>query len=232
MEHVAEADAILKVCSKEWPKVLPYLLEPSNLLALGGLRGVSPYVTFGKQNKTVQSAEFVAFLKRFGLRLIREETNYGPKFSEPIYMLIHTGALAAVPDQYKAVADWWVPEPKAYDHLNYLEWYLYNMTACQAMLEKGKLPKHWLAEWWAPHNLCFGMLLGYPGSAICSFAAADMVQKSLNVAPDTATIEFRYPVNSGVKVAYDAQKIDMSSRQIAAHQKRWQDFFDLIYSAW
>jgi hypothetical protein len=231
-DHAAEADTILEACSKAFPVLLPYLLEPSNLLTLGGLRGVSPYATFGKHDKLARSPELAAFLKRFGLRLILEEINYGPKPDKPSYMLIHTGAFEALKDQYHAVQDWWAVKPKEYDHLNYFEWYIYNMTDCQRMIETGKLPKQWIAEWWAPHNVCFGMLLGYPGTAICSYVNSDMVYRTLGVVPDMAAVEFAYPENNGTVVSYDVQIADANSRQIESHRKRWQDFFDMVYQAW
>ncbi|HSX05464.1 MAG TPA: hypothetical protein VLF69_03285 [Candidatus Saccharimonadales bacterium] len=231
-EHVAEADAVLRACRKEFPKLLPYLLQPSNLLVLGGLRGESPYAKFGGQSKAVRSEEFAAFLRRFGLQLLLEEIHYGERSGERLYTLIHTGALEALPAQYHAVQDWWAPKPRGYDQLNYLDWYMHNLAQCVDALEGNKLPKGWLADWWAPHNICFGMLLGYPGTAICSASVASMVRQSLGVKPDLLEVSFAYPPNDGVQVVYDVQKADAGSKQIAAHQKRWQEFFDLIYANW
>jgi hypothetical protein len=231
-DHAAEADTILEACSKEFPELLPYLLEPSNLLALGGLRGVSAYATFGKHDKIVRSAEFKEFLHRFGLYVLLEEVHYGPRPDEPSYLLIHTGAFEALKDHYYAVQDWWAARPLEYDHMNYFVWYMYNLTDCQQMMESNKLPQQWLAEWWAPHNVCFGMLLGYPGVAICSYVTADMVCRTLGVQPDIVTVTFHYPETNGVQVAYDIQQADANSRQIESHRKRWQDFFDMVYQAW
>jgi hypothetical protein len=231
-DHAAEADTILTACSKEFPKLLPYLLEPSNLLVLGGLRGVSPYATFGTHDKLARSPEFTAFLHRFGLRLIREQQSYGQYAGEFSYMLIHTGAFEALADHYHAVKDWWAPKPKEYDHLNYLDWYMFNLTGCETVIEEGVLPAQWLAEWWTPHNICFGMLLGYPGTAICSLAAADTVKRTLGVMPDMITVEFQYPDTRGAQVSYDIQQADIGSRQMLTHQKRWQAFFDMLYDAW
>lgn len=231
-DHAAEADTILEACAQEFPKILPYLLEPSNLLVLGGFRGVSPYANFGKHDKLVHSPEFAAFLRKFGLRLILEDTPYGPKPEGPSYVLIHTGAFEALKDHYPAVQDWWVVKPQAYDHLNYSEWYFHNLISCQRMIETNKLPQQWLAEWWAPHNVCFGMLLGYPGVAICSAATSDMVYRTLGVAPDMVTVGFQYPDNGGTEVGYYVQLADIHSKQIESHRKRWQDFFDMVYQAW
>jgi hypothetical protein len=231
-DHAAEADAILEACAHEFPKLVPYLLEPSNLLVLGGCRGVSPYVTFGKHDRMARSPEFIALLHRFGLRLILQQQNYGQKEKTPMYMLIHTGAFEALVDHYHGVKDWWAVKPKAYDYFNYLEWYTYNLTGCEFAFEEGKLPAEWLTEWWTPHNVCFGMLLGYPGAAICSLATADSVTRTLGVRPDMVTVTFEYPETPGAQVTYDIQRDDAGSRQILAHQKRWQTFFDMIYEAW
>jgi hypothetical protein len=231
-DHAAEADAVLEACAAKFPKLLPYLLEPSNLLVLGGFRGVSPYADFGTHNKLASSPEFAAFLQQFGLRLILEQGNYGPKAEKPSYLLIHTGAFEAIPELYGAVADWWAPKPKAYDFFNYIDWYTYNMFECEMRIEHDKLPAQWLANWWAPHHICFGMLLGYPGTAISSLVTSDMVYKTLGVPPDMAAMEFVYPENNGTKVSYDIQQSDAGSKQIAAHGKRWQTFFDMIYQAW
>jgi hypothetical protein len=147
-------------------------------------------------------------------------------------MLIHTGAFEALKDHYRAVQDWWAVKPREYDHLNYFEWYIYNMTDCQRTIETNKLPQQWLAEWWAPHTVCFGMLLGYPGAAICSYAASDMVYRTLGVAPDMVSVEFHCPENGGAEVTYYVQLSDANSKQIESHRKRWQDFFDMVYQAW
>jgi hypothetical protein len=40
-------------------------------------------------------------------------------------------------------------------------------------MEGGALSSAWLANWWDPHNVRFGMLLGYPGPALASFADAE-----------------------------------------------------------
>jgi hypothetical protein len=231
-DHAAEADAILEACAQEFPKLLPFLLEPSNLLVLGGMRAVSPYVTFGSHDRMANSPEFAAMLQRFGLCLIREEANYGPASEQPVYLLIHTGAFEALRDQYHAVQTWWAPKPKVYDRLNYTDWYTYNMLECEMQFENGKLPEQWLANWWAPHHLCFGMLLGYPGAAICSLVTSDMVYKQLGVPPRMEEITFNYPENNGAPVSYDVQKTDAGSKQITAHRKRWQSFFDMIYETW
>ena len=231
-DHAAEADTILEACSKQFPEMLIYLLEPSNLLALGGLRGVSAYAEFGKHTKLAVSPEFTAFLKKFGLRLILEQGNYGPKQAKPSYLLIHTGAFEALKDQYHAVSGWWEPKPQHYDYFNYIDWYTYNMFECEMRMEKDKLPAQWLANWWAPHHMCFGMLLGYPGAAISSLLTSDMIYKTLGVPPDMVTVEFKYPETAGVQVAYQIQKSDTGSKQIEAHGKRWQSFFDMVYQAW
>lgn len=231
-DHAAEADAILEACAREFPQLLRYLLEPSNLLALGGFRGVSPYADFGKHNKLVAGPEFTAFLHRFGLRLILEKPSYGVAHAEPSYLLIHTGAFEALKQQYRAVAAWWDARPREYDYLNYVEWYTYHMLECEMRMEKDELPAQWLANWWAPHHICFGMLLGYPGAAISSLAASDMVYKTLGVQPDMMTVEFTYPEDQGAPVSYEIQASDAGSKQIRTHAERWQTFFDMLYQTW
>ncbi|HSX42819.1 MAG TPA: hypothetical protein VLF59_01910 [Candidatus Saccharimonadales bacterium] len=231
-DHAAEADAILEACGKKFPQLVPFLLEPSNLLALGGLRGVSPYANFGVHDKLAGSEEFQTLLRRYGIRLIREERHYGKKTKEVVYMVVHTGAFEAVPDLYPAVKSWWEPKPHEYSYLHYLDWYTYNLAGCENELENNRLPSGWLAEWWTPHNICFGMLLGYPGVAICSLAAADMANRRLGVPPEMGSANFKYPANKGAALGYDLQMADSGSRQIAAHQKRWQSFFDMLYEAW
>jgi len=233
-DHAAEADAILEACGKHFPKLVPYLLEPSNVLALGGLRGVSPYVTFGKYDVLARSDAFNKLLHRFGIRLIEEEGHYGENTpsNEHFYLLIHTGACEAVPEQYRAVAGWWAPKPRKYDYLNYGNWYTYNLLECAMRLEHGKLPKQWLADWWAPHNICFGMLLGYPGVAICSLVNSEMLYKQLGAPAKLETVEFVYPKNNGTRVSYELHEADKGSKQVATHRQRWQAFFDMVYETW
>jgi hypothetical protein len=146
--------------------------------------------------------------------------------------LVHTGAFEAIPELYHAAKDWWAAKPVEYDYLNYIDWYTFNMFECEMRMEKDKLPAQWLANWWAPHHICFGMLLGYPGTAISSLVASDMVYKTLGVPPDMVTVEFHYPDTAGAVVTYEIQKSDAGSKQIEAHGKRWQAFFDMLYEAW
>jgi hypothetical protein len=233
-DHAAEADAILEACHKQFPQLVPYLLEPSNLLALGGFRGVSPYVSFGKHAKLARSEAFHKLLHRFGIVLIEERAEYGKaaETKDYSYLLIHTGAFEAVREQYRTAESWWEPKPKAYDYLNYSAWYTYNLFECENDLENGKLPKQWLANWWTPHDICFGMLLGYPGTAICSHANAVMLQKQFGAPLKLQLIEFTYPNTDAPRVGYYVHEADKSSRQIAEHRKRWQAFFDMVYEAW
>lgn len=236
MDHIHEANAILEACRLEWPILLPYLLEPSNVLVLGAMRAVSPYVSFGPHAAEAQSPEFAQFLRRFGLELVREEDAYAAdaemQRADPTFLLIHTGALGALTSQYEAVADWWAKQPLSYDPHEYLAWYTHNIYTCAGALEKGVLPRHWLADWWAPHNICFGMLLGYPGTAICSMLAAGMVEHSLQVGPKMHAVTFVYPQTEGAEVSYLVQVHDKDSRQVAGHRERWQKFFDAIYEVW
>ena len=57
-----EAEVVLRECGELFSALTPYLLEPSNLLAIGGLRAASPYVSFRSADaaRIASSSEFSA----------------------------------------------------------------------------------------------------------------------------------------------------------------------------
>jgi hypothetical protein len=234
-EFAAKADALLSECAQDFPSLLPYLLEPSNLLAIAGLRAESPYVMLGddgQNSSLVQSKRFQLFLRKYGLALVQEYFDYGEGSPTPIYFLINLQALHNLPRTYGFNESWWLGDPIELDYLNYGNWYTQTQSRLVQLMEDGQLPNMWLRDWWAPHNILFGMLLGYPGVAVCSSCDAEASYRVTNEVPDTVQIEFAYPENIGAKVSCDVLRADAGSPQIRHHRKLWQAYFDLVYSTW
>lgn len=165
-----QAMAVLKDAEQTDPGFLVYLLNYSNLLLLAGLRAESPYNTFQPGMQGERFERFRELLRRHDIEVAQEWGAY----EEPndAYSLFHTKAILQIPEQYAFTQPFWVA-PKTYGNADYCEWGMYMHHHLVSLMEKGKLPKQWLRDWWAPHNILFGMLLGYPGEAIASLCYAE-----------------------------------------------------------
>ncbi|WP_329101628.1 hypothetical protein [Streptomyces sp. NBC_01439] len=156
------------------PRLLAYMLAPSNILALAGLRSFSPYND--KLRFNLDMPKFEKLLSDNGLLWLNENPN-GNDSDLPSYALVNFDVADHLSEAYPLdaiVSTGPVPERSNW---GFFAWVGALDISFARAIENSVLPKQWLADWWSPHNIRFGMLLGYPGAAISSFVQSGIGDK-------------------------------------------------------
>jgi hypothetical protein len=97
------------------------------------------------------------------------------------------------------------------------------------MMSKGILPEEWTVDHWAPHNLRFGMLLGYPGQAISSICWTEATQEEDGKHQTiTASMPFQ-GLFCGAYVSYDYVPELKFNPIIQQHQAQWSNVLRSVY---
>lgn len=149
------------------PSVLPYIMEPSAILLFAGLRAQSPYHVLGDEVSEELKENLDAVLTKHGICRWSDDTAYDNSKSG-VFSLVNTVALDDIPNHYGFAKDIWKSPVVSPTVPQICEWVLVMERALVGLMESDTLPEEWLRDWWTPHNLRFGMLLGYPGVAISS----------------------------------------------------------------
>jgi len=165
-EAAGRAVSILNDADQTDPGFLVYLLQPSNVLLLAGLRAQSPYNSFSPRMTPIRLQRLESLLARHGIRLVPEGDLYEPD-GDISYSLLCPELLQRLPERYQALSGQWRPISNC-SAAGFAEWCYATERHLATLMSRGVLPKEWLRDWWAPHHLRFGMLLGYPGVAISS----------------------------------------------------------------
>jgi hypothetical protein len=152
------------------PGALPFVMDPSAVLLFSGMRAESPYHMFGDIINEKQVNRFEEVIARHSIyrftETLSQESAYpgGEAFS-----LNNLNTLNALPEKYVCIRNFWEPlSTNPSFRCGFIGWTFALERALARSMESGELPVAWLNDWWAPHNLRFGMLLGYPGEAISS----------------------------------------------------------------
>jgi|GEM_PF-1265916 len=228
-----KATPVIKDIFNTVPAALPFILEPSALLLFANLRAESPYHVVGTALDDDQLDKLDAVLAkhdiyRFTETLPAESANPG----EEIFSLINPTMLNAIPNQYECVKDIWVPiSPEAPFRYAYIEWLLVVERSLAKLMDEGKLPSDWLKDWWAPHNVRFGMQLGYPGEAISSSLWAEAHEREGNRRPDSieeviAAEDARY---FGARVGFYVAPEVAKKSSVAHTVQLWKEVIAEIY---
>lgn len=175
-DAAARALAILKEAESIDPGFLVYLLQDSNVLLLAGLRPQSPYNGFSPQMTKERMVRFMELLERHDIVLVTERSEYEAD-EDHSFSLFHRQVMTKVPETYGFAKKFW-QNPLDYSHAGFTVWSEYMHYRLARMMDwDNELPDMWLLDWWAPHNILFGMLLGYPGEAISSNLWTDAYHK-------------------------------------------------------
>ncbi len=163
------------------PGWLVYLLQHSTILLLAGLRTESPYISFSPQMWPARVTRLKNFLVKHDLCLYDGRPSFDRSRDHTVYTLYSPKLMAKLPEQYKFLQTpglrWSAPSDASHQAL--VEWCFFIERNLALQMEEGTLPRKWLYDWWAPHNLRFGMLLGYPGVAISSCLWQESREKHL-----------------------------------------------------
>lgn len=149
------------------PSALPYIMEPSAILVFANLRTQSPYHILGDEVTGDIKAKLDAVLLKHTISRWEDDTRYDdPKTG--IFSLVNSTVFNQIPNHYGFAKSIWKCPVQSPNIAQICEWVLVMERSFAGLMESDSLPREWLRDWWAPHNLRFGMLLGYPGVAISS----------------------------------------------------------------
>lgn len=223
--YSSQAVAVLKDIRQKFPELFDTFKVPSEILTLSGVRAFDTYMELGKDisEHTIQGLK--ALLKKHGILLLLEtfpvlgETN-----PENRYSLLHLNAYQDLPNRYGYIPGWRAINFAAFERDgDFYLWWLSWKTAIAIELEKhAHLPsRDWIKDFWTSNDISFGMLLGYPGEAICS-----LVNQDKELVPANILLHDKF---EGPVPVYDYAKKLAGDPHIVGHEKLWSDILMLTY---
>ena len=227
--HYARAAIkILAELKKSFPEFYEILSQSSEVLTLSGVRAFDTYYSLGKDVKPERIVELQNLLRSHDILLLEETYPIiGEKNLEHNYSLVNISALRRISEDYGYVPGWKMP---VIEHLHTnndftLFWFLWKNGIANDANEENRLPKVWRTNWWAIHDITFGMLLGYPGEAICSAVYEEDITSMLQA-------EIAYgQTEEGAWPIYYYHKDVKDHPNIHAHEKLWSDILTSVREA-
>lgn len=225
--YADRALTILQDFSRSHPKLLPYLLSSDLVLTLSGVRAYDTYVTFeGSSKKAIK--QITDFMSDHGLSLFAEISDY--EVPTEYYHLLNHSALEKLSERYD-LADWFNPKPP-YTMERFAVWSYHIEYLLRHHMSEGVLPREWLTDYLAAHDIRLGMLLGYPGEAIaacCWIATEGDGAWSTAVSADIAYHDAYHSAWPTYFFSEDIQDLPV----IRQHQQLWSDILTAVYeSSW
>jgi hypothetical protein len=233
-EAAEKAVLIIKDILNVVPAAMPFILEPSALLLFANLRAESPYHLLGDALDSDQVSKLDVVLAKHGIYRFTEELPAESAYpGEEVFSLINPTMLNAIPSQYACMKEIWTPLNLAVPfRYAYIEWAFVTERALAKLMEDGKLPTDWLKDWWAPHNLRFGMLLGYPGVAISSALWSEARDRS-GMKKRDAMIELVVAIDKqyfGTQVAFYINRAVINNQSVVNIKDTWEKVIAQIYN--
>jgi hypothetical protein len=199
--------------------------SPSEVLTLSGVRAFDTYYDLGQNFDAESIQELKKLLGKHGILLILETMDFADETNKTNrYSLLNIQGFENIKKQYGNIPSW---IPLHFDKLqrdvDFMTWWWawQNNIAMEATRDNDKLIQKWLKiDWYAPLNITFGMLLGYPGEAICSILWDDVSQNAIVKKADKF---------NGAQPVYDYSKKLVKNKNIQNHTKLWSDILTLVY---
>lgn len=216
--YIKTAVDVISSMQDEVPNAVRYLLEPSNILVLAGLRSVSPYNSFEELTRD-ESARLSASLRKQGFSVLKEATVYEPPSS--IYSVVNILVLQKLSGRYSFLNDDF-PIFKGNNHDDFALWaFVCERYLANRMYDQNdSLPRKWASDYYSPANLRFGMELGYPGIAISSLLHTET---NGDVHPESAIEEVMIANQEGSAwVTFDVDKTVRQSSEITSTESLWK----------
>lgn len=224
-----DAIAILDELASIDGAFLFYCIQPSNILALAGLRAQSPYNEFHPDFGPEKQHMLEEILHKQDFEIMLENDTYSGD-TRYIFLLNNVKAFHDLPIQYEIPGLKWVTPHKLDDFTDFFLWSEHIQGSLVRLMEANTLPKDWLLDWWAPHNIRFGMLLGYPGQAISSFCwnesghiQDEHLEHQLGL---LAPFRGKY---GGTDIDFDYPSSLKGDATLVAHEKLWADVLNAVY---
>ena len=227
-EYADRALSILQQIQPVSPKLLPIVLAPDMILTISGVRSFDTYIALNGLTKSDRT-KLADSLEQAGLTLFSGWSEYDSSM-EDTYSLINHEALDRIPEQYRL--PYWVKPNSPYNLDRFIAWCSIIDQGLTDAMENHKLPTEWLEDlWWAPHNIRFGVLLGYPGEAIANLCWASTMQRRGNrqevVSSDIAYWDAYNSTNPTFTYTPDIG----NNPHIIKHQKLWSNILAHVYES-
>lgn len=228
-ESAQRAIKILEVVAAKDAACLFYCIQASNILALAGLRAQSPYNEFRPDFQKQELLQSV--LHEHGYEIMLEQMPYYHE-TRRIFSLHCVAAFGELPERYKVLKPFWKTPKKLADTVDFFLWSQHIQLSLVRLMEDNALPREWLLDWWAPHSIRFGMLLGYPGQAITShcWGAANHTGGKPVEPEMTPSIPFQ-GAYTGTYVEYTYASSLRGDPVLADNEKLWAEVLRLVYDA-
>jgi len=226
-EYASAALSILGGIKNEFPEFYDRFKSPSEVLTLSGVRAFDTYYELGKSTPPQRIQELKEFLYKYGIILIEEkQVNSipgGVQFDDNPYSIIHFDALKRLTNDYKNSEISIPDEDTILDPKSFIIWWFF--WKANIMMSKNEVLKDLICnDVWAPHNITFGMLLGYPGEAIVSICIdPDIiggVEAKIRHARD----------RNGAQPVYEYAPELKGNKNISVHENLWSAILDEVYA--
>jgi hypothetical protein len=238
-DYAARAINILEAIQKEVPRMLPVFLSANAVLTLSGVRAYDAYHEFYDFYSQEERQAVRAVLQRHGVHSL----DSGYKSSEGegaryIFELLNDGGLQQLADTYKMPGGehWPYVKAEAYTARGFLVWSQTVERWLHALQTDDSLPRDWLPDRMVPHDLRFGMLLGYPAVAIESSVwlniSADKHGGELPEGEQLMQARIRH--HDAYFAAWPVYNYDNDLRHdpaIEAHEELWSAILDTVYGS-
>jgi len=236
--YIDRAVPVLRELRERFPKQYEEIFCcASEVLTISGVRALDTYYVFDYAPTELVN-EIALFLKSKQLLVAPETFPYADTpNTEQAFSLVHLQAIHEIPDRYGYVPAWQpfhgdkIQQPQDF----FLWWSLWKERVVYLpdnATHKDPIPapiKQWMQhDAYAAHNMTFGMLLGYPGEAICSTLWESERDRDEGLIVDARIAEARR--HDGAIPVYSYHKELASSKTIQAHEKLWSDILSGVYA--
>lgn len=206
-----------------------YLLQHSHILFLAGLRAQSPYLSFSPLMTPARLRRFRFFLAEHNIELVGNELSFEDRART--YSFVHPRLVSRLPETYTFLKqpDFTWHAPSGYTTQAMVEWCYGVERYLASAMESDSLPKKWLFDWWAPHNIRFGMLLGYPGPAISSFVWARAKEKHSGHEEHLSYLSVQQKDELlGTEVGFEVANPASKHREVHTTMAVWEEVIRLV----
>jgi hypothetical protein len=169
--YAEQALIVLKGIEAQAFVTLPTFLSANSVLTLSGVRAFDAYHEFYDYVDEHTAARAGQVLKSHGVHLEYGDRlfnmNRNPSFR--VFELLHETGFHELWDTYefpRGVENKTISLTFPYDAVHTVAWSETVDDVLARAMNSGLLPKAWLNDWYAPLNIRFGMMLGYPAKAI------------------------------------------------------------------
>lgn len=230
---------VLQTIGEVAPQTLPIFLAANSVLTISGVRTYDAYREFYDFYNGREKAAVTSVLDNQGITMLfTDQKLRKSSFNDTSFELINNHGLTAVWETYRLPnVDYWPPDiklDKAYDEAHFLAWSYIVEGALANMMDNDTLPKVWLTDRYAAHNIRFGMLLGYPAKAIESFLWTSSAVIEANSITGVKALQARIRHHDAYYAAwpdYDYAAVLIDDPEVIAHEELWSLILDEVYAS-